>query len=268
MRRLTLALVLLVGACGDAGPGTTTTEPRATSVTVVTTGPGTTTLPTPSTTSSTLAGDSEVFAGRRTTMVDTQIAARGITDPEVLAAMREVARHLFVPAEYVGDAYGDHPLPIGHGQTISQPYMVALMTEALAVAPGDRILEIGTGSGYQAAVLAAMGVEVYSIEIIAELYEEATDRLTRLGYDVLTLRADGYFGWEDHAPYDAIIVTAAPDHVPQPLVTQLAPGGMMVIPVGPVGAVQTLWRFTVDESGQIVGENLGAVRFVPFTRED
>ncbi|MFH1104951.1 MAG: protein-L-isoaspartate(D-aspartate) O-methyltransferase [Actinomycetota bacterium] len=201
-------------------------------------------------------------------MVDTQIEARGISDPLVLEAMRAVPRQRFVPTDLAGEAYADHPLPIGFGQTISQPYMVALMTEALEVGPGDRVLEIGTGSGYQAAVLAAMGVDVYTIEIIPELSEQATERLADLGYAVHTLRADGYFGWEEHAPYDAIIVTAAPDHIPQPLVGQLAPGGRLVIPVGPVGAVQTLWRFTVDPVEGLVGVNLGAVSFVPFTREE
>jgi protein-L-isoaspartate(D-aspartate) O-methyltransferase len=166
-------------------------------------------------------------------------------------------------------AYGDYPLPIGHGQTISQPYIVALMSEALGVSPGDRVLEIGTGSGYQAAVLAEMGIEVYTVEIIPELADPAADRLAELGYEeTATRNADGYFGWEEHAPFDAVIVTAAPDHLPQPLVSQLAAGGRLVIPVGPIGAVQTLWRFTVDASGELVADNLGAVTFVPFTRDE
>ena len=182
--------------------------------------------------------------------------------------MRVVPRHEFVPAEFGNQAYEDHPLPIGYGQTISQPYIVALMTQELGVGPGDRVLEIGTGSGYQAAVLAEMGVEVYTIEIVEELATAADDRLRRLGYDTTVLQADGYFGWEEHAPFDAIIVTAAPDHLPQPLVGQLAPGGRLVIPIGPIGAVQTLWRFTQGADDELTAENLGGVFFVPFTRDE
>ncbi len=164
-------------------------------------------------------------------------------------------------------AYGDHPLPIGFGQTISQPYIVALMTEALALEPGARMLEIGTGSGYQAAVLAAMGMEVYTVEIIPELAQQAQERLHRLGYTKVQVRnADGYFGWPDHAPYDAILVTAAPDHLPQPLVEQLRPGGRLVVPIGPVGAVQTLWLFEKEDDGELRATNLGPVRFVPLVR--
>ena len=201
-------------------------------------------------------------------MVDDQIEARDVTDPNVLTAMRSVPRHFFVPDSYEDQAYGDHPLPIGNGQTISQPYIVALMSQELGVRPGDRVLEIGTGSDYQAAVLAAMGIEVYTVEIIPELATRAALTLDDLGYEVALRTADSYFGWEEEAPFDAIIVTAAPDHVPQPLVRQLGPGGRMVIPVGPVGAVQTLWRFTADANGELTAENLGAVRFVPFTRDD
>ncbi len=199
-------------------------------------------------------------------MVDLQIEARGVTDPLVLEAMRSVPRHRFVPGDYAEYAYADTPLPIGYGQTISQPYIVALMSEALGVAPGDRVLEIGTGSGYQAAVLAAMGVETYTIEIIPGLAERAAATLADIGYEVAARSGDGYFGWPEHGPFDAIIVTAAPDHVPQPLADQLGPGAVMVIPVGPIGAVQTLWMFSVDEAGQLRGESLGPVRFVPFTR--
>ena len=201
-------------------------------------------------------------------MVDEQIRGREILDPNVLAAMRSVPRHRFVPDFYESQAYGDHPLPIGNGQTISQPYIVALMTQELELEPGDKVLEIGTGSGYQAAVLAAMGVEVYTIEIIPELAVRAARTLDELGYAASVRTGDGYFGWEEHAPFDAIIVTAAPDHVPQPLIQQLKPGGRLVIPVGPIGAVQTLWRFAVDDQGEVVAENLGAVRFVPFTRDE
>jgi protein-L-isoaspartate(D-aspartate) O-methyltransferase len=205
-------------------------------------------------------------ADERLQMVADHIANRGISDPNVLAALRTVPRHRFVPEAYESQAYENHPLPIGSGQTISQPFIVGLMSEALEVEPGDKVLEIGTGSGYQAAVLAAIGLEVYTIEIIPELATRAAGVLDELGYDVTVRTADGYFGWEEHAPFDAIIVTAAPDHVPHPLIQQLRPGGRMVIPVGPIGAVQTLWRFTVDESGEVGAENLGAVRFVPFTR--
>jgi protein-L-isoaspartate(D-aspartate) O-methyltransferase len=216
-------------------------------------------------TETTVADD--FYLERRLTMVADQIAARDITDGRVLEAMRSVPRHEFVPENMVDLAYRDHPLPIGHGQTISQPYIVALMTELLEVEAGDKVLEVGTGSGYQAAVLAAMDVEVYTIEIVPELAQEAAGRLDRLGYDASTRQADGYFGWEEQAPFDAIIVTAAPDHVPQPLVQQLAAGGKMVIPVGPIGAVQTMWQFTLDEEGELIAVNLGQVRFVPLTRQ-
>jgi len=202
-------------------------------------------------------------------MVAYQIELFGVSDAAVLDAMRRVPRHLFVSEDLIGQAYGDHPLPIGYGQTISQPYIVALMSEKLDLEPGDVVLEIGTGSGYQAAVLAEMGMKVYTIEIIPELAEQAAARLESLGYaDVEVRAADGYWGWPEHAPFDGIIVTAAPDHVPQPLVEQLKPGAKMIIPIGPIGAVQTLWRFIADESGELIAENLGGVRFVPFTRSE
>jgi len=198
-------------------------------------------------------------------MVADQIEARGVTDPQVLAAMRRLPRHRFVPEEYLHFAYADHPLPIGYGQTISQPYIVALMTEALRVRPGQRVLEVGTGSGYQAAVLGEMGVEVYTVEIIPELAQQAARRLAELGYvGIHVQQADGYYGWREHAPYDAIIVTAAPDHLPQPLVEQLKEGGRLIIPIGPPGAVQTLWLFE-KQGGELLATNLGAVRFVPLT---
>jgi protein-L-isoaspartate(D-aspartate) O-methyltransferase len=208
----------------------------------------------------------DYFATARMSMVRDQIELRGVDDPQVLEAMRAVERHRFVLQDYIDQAYDDHPLPIGYGQTISQPYIVALMTRELDVQPGDKVLEIGTGSGYQAAVLAQMGVDVYTIEIVPELASQAETRLADLGYaNVQVLNADGYYGWEENAPFDAIIVTAAPDHMPQPLVNQLAEGGRMVIPIGPVGLVQTLWRFEKIE-GELQAENLGSVRFVPFTR--
>ncbi len=212
--------------------------------------------------------DQETYAQERDVMVDSQIVVRGVSNPLVLEAMRAVPRHEFVSTDYLDQAYEDHPLPIGQGQTISQPYIVAWMSELLEVEPGDKVLEIGTGSGYQAAVLAEMGVEVYTVEVIAELAAAAAPRLERLGYQqVHMLEADGYFGWVEHAPYDAIIVTAAPDHLPQPLLGQLAEGGRLVIPVGPVGSFQTMWRFTNAESGEVLAENLGYVSFVPLTGE-
>jgi len=190
-----------------------------------------------------------------------------IEDPAVLDAMRAVPREEFVLPEYRDLAYRNRALPIKEGQTISQPFIVALMTELLALEKGDRVLEVGTGSGYQAAVLAEIIDEVYTVEIIPLLASEVKDRLQDLGYgDVNTLWADGYNGWEEHGPYDAIIVTAAPDHVPQPLVRQLKDGGRLVIPIGPPGAVQTLWLIE-KEGDQIRRFNMGAVRFVPLTGE-
>jgi protein-L-isoaspartate(D-aspartate) O-methyltransferase len=192
----------------------------------------------------------------------------GIDDPDVIRTMQTVPRHLFVPDDYVRYAYLDLPLPIGFGQTISQPYMVAWMTEMLELEPGDKVLEIGTGSGYQAAVLAEIGsVEVYSIEIVPELAEQGKENLIKAGYeDVHLKQGDGYYGWEEYAPFDAIIVTAAPDHMPLPLVDQLDDGGFLVIPIGPPGWYQTLWRVSKVE-GEVVAENLGSVAFVPFTGE-
>ena len=202
----------------------------------------------------------------RQDMVKWQLGGRDITDEKVLAVMEKVPRHEFVTADLLDQAYADHPLPIGYGQTISQPYIVALMTQMLALEPGDRVLEIGTGSGYQAAVLAELTERTYTIEIIPELAERAQDTLDRLGYaTVLSKQDDGYWGWEEHAPFDAIIVTAAPDHVPQPLLNQLVDGGRMVIPVGPPGGYQSLW-FITREGDEFKNYNWGGVRFVPFTR--
>jgi len=198
-------------------------------------------------------------------MVEFDIEARGVSDQDVLDAMRSVPRHEFVPDDYAGFAYADRPLPIGYGQTISQPYIVAVMTELLKLKRGDRVLEIGTGSGYQAAILAQLTDEVYSVEIIEELYKRASDDLRRLGFsNVKTKHGDGYYGWEEHAPYDAIIVTAAPDHIPQPLVGQLADGGRMVIPVGPQGSFQTLWL--IEKQGEeVLSKSVMGVVFVPLT---
>jgi protein-L-isoaspartate(D-aspartate) O-methyltransferase len=201
-------------------------------------------------------------------MVTTGILAWGVDDPAVLAAMETVPRHEFVPAGYLSLAYENHPLPIGYGQTISQPYIVALMTQELSVEAGDRVLEIGTGSGYQAAVLAELGMDVYTIEIIEPLAQQAAERLKRLGYIGVQVRhADGYYGWSEAAPFDAIIVTAAPDHVPQPLLQQLRIGGVLVIPVGPVGGYQELWRIFRTGEATVRTTSLGGVSFVPFTRE-
>ncbi len=201
----------------------------------------------------------------RERMVRDQIAARDIRDSRVLAAMRRVPRHLFVPAEVQHLAYVDSPLPIGMSQTISQPYIVAFMTEALELKPRDRVLEIGTGSGYQAAVLAELVKEVYTIEIVEPLARDAEARLKRLGYTNIHLRVgDGYRGWPDAAPFDAIMLTAAPDHVPQPLLDQLREGGRLILPLG--RGEQDLVRLRRTRQG-IQREILLPVRFVPMTGE-
>jgi protein-L-isoaspartate(D-aspartate) O-methyltransferase len=209
----------------------------------------------------------ESLYNARQNMVAKTIAARGVEDPDVLRAMRNVPRHEFVSDDQLPRAYADHPLPIGYGQTISQPYIVAWMTELLALEEGEKVLEIGTGSGYQAAVLAELGfVEVYSIEIVPELADSAKSRLNDLSYDVNVKQGDGYYGWSEYAPFDAIIVTAAPDHLPAPLVEQLAEGGRIVIPIGPRGGFQSLWKFVIED-GELKAYNLGGVMFVPFTGE-
>jgi len=205
------------------------------------------------------------YAVLRERMVNRQIKARGVTDKRVLDAMRSVPRHLFVPPDFAPKAYDDGPLPIGWGQTISQPYIVALMTDLADLEPGDKVLEIGTGSGYQAAVLAQIVDEVYSIEILGELAASAAARLDSLGYANITVReGDGYRGWPEHAPFDAIVVTAAPGHVPEPLVEQLAVGGKLIIPVG--SGLQELMEITRTEEG-IVERRVIPVRFVPMTGE-
>jgi len=208
--------------------------------------------------------DSPEMAAEREALIRTYVDP-AVEDAAVVEAMRAVPRHAFIPTEHLPLAYQDFPLPIGYGQTISQPSLVALMTQLLDIDEGDRVLEIGTGSGYQAAVLAELTDQVYSVEIVPELAGIAR----ALGYeDEVTLkRSDGYFGWEEHAPFDAIIVTAAPDHLPRPLVNQLSPeDGRMVIPIGPVGDVQVLWLVTRD-GDDVAMERLLDVRFVPFTRE-
>lgn len=209
---------------------------------------------------------SEERVAERNAMVAKQIAARGIKDNATLAAMNSVPRHRFVPALQSPFAYDDRPLPIGYGQTISQPFMVAYMTELISPGPGRKILEIGTGSGYQAAILAATGAEVFTVEIIPELAEAARKRLAELGYDEITVKAaDGYYGWQEEAPFDAIIVTAAAEFIPPPLIEQLSESGLMVIPVGSPFYVQSL-MLVQKRDGTPVSTNLMPVRFVPFTR--
>ncbi|HNT76909.1 MAG TPA: protein-L-isoaspartate(D-aspartate) O-methyltransferase [Anaerolineae bacterium] len=194
------------------------------------------------------------------------IRRRGVRDTLVLDALTRVPRDAFVPETHRCDAYGDYPLPIGYGQTISQPYIVALMTEALSLKSGERVLELGTGSGYQAALLAAMGLDVYTVERIPALYEAARARLDALGYTVHCKLDDGYVGWSEFAPYDGILVTAAPAEVPEPLWAQLAEGGRLVIPVGPPHGYQTLWKF-IKHGDRIERVDMGGVAFVPFIHE-
>ncbi|MBW3630188.1 MAG: protein-L-isoaspartate(D-aspartate) O-methyltransferase [Gemmatimonadetes bacterium] len=206
------------------------------------------------------------YVAERSRMVDEQLRARGIADRAVLAALGRVPRHRFVPPAYQQFAYGDHPLPIGFEQTISQPYIVGYMTEAAQISPGEKVLEIGTGSGYQAAVLAELAREVYTIEIVPELAAQSGRLLTELGYTNVRARAgDGYAGWPEHAPFDAIVVTAAPDHVPQALVDQLALNGRMIIPVG---AGEQEMRVLTRTVAGIVEERTLPVRFVPLVRPD
>jgi len=196
------------------------------------------------------------------------IRAHGLTDKVVLDAMSAVARHEFVPKRSSRRSYADTPLPIGHGQTISQPYIVAEMTRQLKLTKDSRVLEIGTGSGYQAAVLTEFTTHVYTVEIVDALAKSAKERLERLGYDVVEARAgDGYHGWPEKAPFDAIIVTCAAGQIPAPLVKQLAPGGRMVIPVGGRFAVQSLMLVEKDEEGAVRSRSLMQVRFVPLTRK-
>ncbi len=209
------------------------------------------------------------FERARKAMVERQLKAKGrdIKNVRVLKAMGTVRRHEFVPADQRLFSYHDRPLPIGHEQTISQPYIVALMTEKLDPQPGDRVLEIGTGSGYQAAVLSKLVKEVYSIEIVKPLAERASQTLEKLGYKNVTVKAgDGYKGWKEHAPFDAVIVTCAPEQVPAPLVAQLKEGGKMIIPVGKQGGLQHLYLLK-KVKGQIKQEAVLPVRFVPMTRD-
>ena len=193
---------------------------------------------------------------------------RSRLDPTVMNAIRTVPRHEFVPAQLRESAYANRPLPIGDGQTISQPYIVALMTDLAGVGPGSTVLEIGTGSGYQAAVLAELVDHVYTIEIVGALGRRAAGTLERLGYDNISVRiGDGYLGWPEHAPFDAIVVTAAPDAVPPPLIEQLKIGGKLVVPVGPQGRGQSLQVLEKQPDGDITTTEVLPVRFVPFTRD-
>lgn len=208
----------------------------------------------------------DAYMKARLRMVEVDIEQRGVTNPAVLEVMRTVPRHEFVGMAYRSMAYADSPLPIEAQQTISQPYIVAAMTEALEPRPGDVVLEIGTGSGYQAAVLSPLVKHVYTIEIVDELAASAEARLARLGYSNVTVRAgNGYLGWPEQAPFDGIIVTAAPEDVPQPLVEQLKPGGRMVIPVGGVWDTQYLLLLTKKSDGTVDRRTLMPVRFVPMT---
>jgi protein-L-isoaspartate(D-aspartate) O-methyltransferase len=203
----------------------------------------------------------------RKRMVEDQIRARGVNNPRVLEAMTIVPRHEFVPEAYRASAYDDQPLPTSQGQTISQPYIVALMTELADPKPEHRVLEVGTGSGYQAAVLSGLVRDVYTIELVPELARSATERLKRLGYNNVHVReGDGYLGWPEHAPFDSILVTAGATEIPKPLVEQLKPGGRMIIPVGDSTAVQTLQIVEKDSTGNVRVRDSIPVRFVPLLR--
>ena len=209
--------------------------------------------------------DSVKLKQAREKMIAVQIQRRGISDPAVLAAMSDVLRHHFVPDELVSQAYSDHPLPIGEGQTISQPYIVALMTESLNLTKHDRVLEIGTGSGYQAAVLAKIVKEVYTIEIKQKLYKITSKRLSSLGFtNIETLHGDGYFGWQEKAPFDAIMITAAVNHIPPPLLRQLNKGGRLILPMGHPFSVQNLVLVT-KRGDDIIQKQITGVLFVPMT---
>ncbi len=213
------------------------------------------------------AQDDSSYAAARAAMVREQIAGRGIRDPRVIEALRHVPRQLFIPPAERDRAYDDSPVPIGQGQTISQPYIVALMTELVRPKPQDRVLEVGTGSGYQAAVLARLVDHVYTIELEDTLARSATAVLRELKYENVTVRTgDGYVGWPERAPFDIVIVTAAPEHVPQPLIDQLKPGGRLIVPVGPRFTVQQLQLIEKDANGAVTTRNVSPVMFVPLRR--
>ncbi len=213
------------------------------------------------------AADDSSYDAARETMVRQQIVARGVREPRVIEAMRRTPRHLFVPPGERDRAYADSPVPIGEGQTISQPYIVALMTELVRPQSGDIALEVGTGSGYQAAVLSQLVKHVYTIELEATLGERAAAALREQKYDNVTVRiGDGYGGWPEHAPFDVIMVTAAPEQVPQPLIDQLKPGGRLIVPVGPRFTVQDLQLIEKDAAGKISSRTVSPVMFVPLRR--
>ena len=209
-----------------------------------------------------------IHKSRRERMVTNQIQLRGMDHKPTLNAMRTVPRHLFVPMNLQENAYDDRPLPIGHGQTISQPYIVAYMTSIINPKPEFKVLEIGTGSGYQAAVLSEIVDSVFTMEIVPELYQSASARISELGYDNIKIKfGDGYYGWQEHGPYDAIVVTAAAEFIPPPLIEQLKEGGKMIIPVGSPFMVQSLILVN-KKKDRITTTNLMSVRFVPFTRQE
>jgi protein-L-isoaspartate(D-aspartate) O-methyltransferase len=215
---------------------------------------------------SVMALSDDLYRGARERMVRDQIENRGVKDKAVLESMRNVPRHMFVPDELQSRAYEDRPLPIGYGQTISQPYIVAYMTEVVNVGRDDKVLEIGAGSGYQAAVLAGIVDKVYTIEIVPELGQVAANRMKNLGYDnVVVKTGDGFYGWEEHAPFDAIVVTAAAEYIPPPLIQQLKEGGKMVIPIGSPFMVQNL-MLVEKRGGKVRTRTLFPVKFVPFRR--
>jgi protein-L-isoaspartate(D-aspartate) O-methyltransferase len=213
------------------------------------------------------SGAPEDRGAERRAMVEEQIRARGVRDPRVLEAMRMVPRHRFVPPEWQAQAYDDLPLPIGEGQTISQPFIVAKMTELAALSPTDRVFELGTGSGYQAAVASRLAAHVWTMEILPSLADRARRVLADLGYENVTVRVgDGYDGWPEQAPFDAIFVTAAATHIPPPLIAQLRPGGRLVVPVGPAFSTQRLMLVEKGMDGSVRTRSLFPVRFVPLVR--
>jgi protein-L-isoaspartate(D-aspartate) O-methyltransferase len=216
---------------------------------------------------SSFSAEDAAFTAARQRMVEKDLKGRDIRDPKVLEIMGRVPRHLFVEESRQRQAYADHPLPIGEGQTISQPYIVALMTQILKIKPGEKVLEIGTGSGYQAAVLAELTDQVFSIEIHQEVSQDASRRLKALGYEQVRLKqGDGYSGWPEFAPFDAILITCAVDHVPPPLIQQLKEGGRLLLPMGNTAQFQTLALVT-KKGGQMNVQQLSAVAFVPMTGE-
>jgi len=209
--------------------------------------------------------DDQKYQSLRENMIQDQIISRGIKDKKVLDALRKVPRHIFVDESYKNSAYDDRPLPIGHGQTISQPYIVALMTESLALSGNEKVLEIGTGSGYQVAILAEISREVYTVEIVTSLYQK-NKKLLKKYKNIKVSNHDGYLGWEKYSPYDRIIVTAAPDHIPQQFIEQLKDGGIMVIPVGPSSWNQILYK-VIKKGSEIKKIHICDVAFVPLTRK-